>query len=56
MTPLTIDDAYEMARSIKGYKILNGVRGQGSYDINALTETLVRVSEFAGTKKVGQVK
>ncbi|WP_223282770.1 acetate--CoA ligase family protein [Neobacillus kokaensis] len=44
--PLTMEDAWEMIRSLKGYAVLKGIRGQGPYDIQALAETLVKVSEF----------
>jgi acetyltransferase len=44
--PLTKEDAYDMVQSIKGYPILKGIRGKGPYDIEALAETLVKVSEF----------
>lgn len=49
--PLTIEDAKEMIQSIKGYAILKGVRGKGPYDVHALAETLVRVSELCLDQK-----
>ncbi|WP_256218297.1 acetate--CoA ligase family protein [Bacillus sp. MUM 116] len=49
--PLTIEDAWEMIRSLKGYAMLKGIRGQGTYDVQALAETLVKVSEFCLDQK-----
>lgn len=49
--PLTIEDAWEMIRSLKGYAMLKGIRGQGTYDVQALAETIVRVSEFCLDQK-----
>ncbi|PWA10383.1 CoA-binding protein [Pueribacillus theae] len=44
--PLTRKDAIEMIKSIQGYKILEGIRGQKPSDIEALVSTLVHVSDF----------
>lgn len=49
--PLTIEDAKEMIESIKGYALLKGVRGKGPYDVHALAETLVKVSELSLDQK-----
>jgi acetyltransferase len=47
VAPLGLEDAVEMIREIKGYKILSGARGRGKADIPAIAETLVRVSRMA---------
>lgn len=44
ITPLTAQDAREMVRSIKGYKLLQGYRGHNPADIDALEELLLRTS------------
>lgn len=49
--PVTKFDAYEMIQSIKGYPLLKGFRGTGPYDIDALAETIVKVSEFCMDQK-----
>ncbi|QQK80504.1 acetate--CoA ligase family protein [Salicibibacter cibi] len=43
---LSEQDAEDMIRSIKGYKILEGTRGKAPADINALICALVKISEF----------
>jgi acyl-CoA synthetase (NDP forming) len=47
VAPLALDDALEMVREIKGYKILSGARGRAKADIPAIADTLVRVSRLA---------
>lgn len=49
--PLNIKDAKEMIQSIKGYEILKGIRNKGPYDIQALAETIVKVSELSVDQK-----
>ncbi|WP_234028601.1 acetate--CoA ligase family protein [Lentibacillus sp. Marseille-P4043] len=44
--PLTRRDAEEMVRSIKGYKILEGVRKEDPSDIDALVTALINLSFF----------
>jgi acyl-CoA synthetase (NDP forming) len=46
IVPLTRFDAAEMMREIKGYKLLEGYRGQGPADIPALESLLLKVSGF----------
>jgi acetate---CoA ligase (ADP-forming) len=46
ITPLTDRDAAEMIREIKGYRLLTGYRGHPSADLDALEETLLRVSRL----------
>jgi len=46
--PLTDVDAREMVRAIRGYPLLEGVRGQAAVDVVALEEILQRVSQLVG--------
>jgi acyl-CoA synthetase (NDP forming) len=46
VTPVSPQDAAEMIREIKGYKLLSGFRGQPPVDLPALEQMLVRVSQF----------
>ena len=46
ITPLTDFDAAEMIRGIKGYRLLTGYRGHAPADLEALEETLLRVSRL----------
>ncbi|MFB0564157.1 MAG: acetate--CoA ligase family protein [Candidatus Aminicenantaceae bacterium] len=43
---LSEEDALEMIRSIKGYPILQGARGEKAADIKKLTEILIRLSQL----------
>jgi acyl-CoA synthetase (NDP forming) len=47
VAPLGLEDALEMIREIKGYKILSGARGRAKADISSIADTLVRVSRLA---------
>ena len=46
LIPLTKADAYEMVHEIKAAKILEGVRGQGPRDVDALVEVILAVSKM----------
>jgi acyl-CoA synthetase (NDP forming) len=46
IVPLEREDAREMIREIKGYKLLEGYRGREPVDIATLEETLLKVSQF----------
>jgi acetyl coenzyme A synthetase (ADP forming)-like protein len=46
ITPLTDRDAAEMIRGIKGYRLLTGYRSHPPVDLEALKETLLRVSRL----------
>ncbi len=46
ITPLTDRDAAEMIRAIKGYRLLTGYRGHPPADLDALEETLLRISRL----------
>jgi acyl-CoA synthetase (NDP forming) len=46
IVPLEPKDAREMVREIKGFPVLEGVRGQEPADIEALEKLILQVSEF----------
>jgi len=46
--PLTDVDAREMVRAIRGYPLLEGMRGEPAVDVVALEEILQRVSQLVG--------
>ncbi|HEX6971078.1 MAG TPA: acetate--CoA ligase family protein, partial [Limnochordia bacterium] len=46
ITPLTDQDAVEMVRGIRGYKLLDGYRGAPKADQQALVDILLRVSHL----------
>ena len=46
--PVSDVDAREMVRGIRGYKLLEGVRGETSVDLIALEEIIQRVSQLVG--------
>ncbi|HEX5647527.1 MAG TPA: acetate--CoA ligase family protein [Nitrospira sp.] len=46
VAPLTDRDATEMVRTIKGYRLLTGYRGQPAVDLKAIEEVLLRVSRL----------
>jgi len=46
IVPLEPKDAREMVREIKGFAVLEGVRGQKPADLAALESLILRVSEF----------
>jgi acetyltransferase len=52
--PVTELDAREMVRSIRGYRLLEGVRGETSVDLVALEEAIQRVSQLVGDHEVIQ--
>ena len=45
--PLKERDAWEMIKETKGYKILEGVRGDKRSDLEAIVKTLITVSQLA---------
>jgi acetyltransferase len=47
VTPLSQSDAEQMVKEIKGYPILQGVRGKKRADIKAVVDVLQRVSRLA---------
>jgi acetyltransferase len=46
--PVTDIDAAEMIRQVKGYKLLEGVRGEKGIDVASLEETIQRISQLVG--------
>ena len=45
--PLNEKDAWSMIREIKGYTVLEGVRGDSSSDMSAIVRVLMTVSQLA---------
>ncbi len=46
--PVSTVDALEMIRSLRGYRILEGVRGEEGVDLERLSEVIERVSQMVG--------
>ncbi|MFX1304663.1 MAG: acetate--CoA ligase family protein [Promethearchaeota archaeon] len=46
IAPITEYDANEMIHEIKGFPILDGYRGKSKADINAIVETLLKISDL----------
>ncbi len=46
VVPLEYRDAQEMVREIRGWSLLEGVRGQSGYDVEALIKLLLTVSQM----------
>jgi acyl-CoA synthetase (NDP forming) len=46
IVPLEPKDARQMVREIKGFPVLEGVRGQAPADLEALEKLILKVSEF----------
>jgi len=46
--PVSTVDAAEMIRSLRGYRILEGVRGEKGVDLEQLAEVIGRVSQLVG--------
>lgn len=46
LAPLTKRDAMEMIMETKGYQLLKGYRGEGVHDIEAVAESLLRMSQL----------
>jgi acetate---CoA ligase (ADP-forming) subunit beta len=54
VVPLTPKDAREMIKEIKGYKLLNGYRGQEPVNLAILEDILLRLSDFC--EKTPEIK
>lgn len=52
--PITLEDAEQMIKSIKGYEILAGVRGK-SVNIEALKDVLVKVCRLASKERIKEM-
>jgi acyl-CoA synthetase (NDP forming) len=46
LAPLSEEDALAMISSIKGFPILEGIRGEKPVDLDALVEILIRFSQL----------
>ncbi len=46
IAPISLLDAEEMVREIRGYSVLKGIRGNPPVDFKALTDVLMKVSQF----------
>ncbi len=46
--PVTRTDAEEMIRSIRGFSLLEGIRGEAPSDLKILSEVILRVSQLVG--------
>ncbi|MCE9536730.1 MAG: acetate--CoA ligase family protein, partial [Nitrospirae bacterium] len=46
ITPLTDRDAAQLVREIKGYRLLQGYRGQPPADVEAIEDILLRISRL----------
>lgn len=46
LAPLARHDAEEMVRDIKGYRILEGMRGKPPADVDAIVDAILRVSQL----------
>jgi succinyl-CoA synthetase beta subunit len=49
--PFGPDEARAMIAEIKGFPLLTGVRGRPAADLSALTDALVRLSQFAASNR-----
>ena len=49
--PLKEEEALEMLKSLKSFKLLNGYRGTEKCDIKALCQTIVEISNYAQANK-----
>ena len=47
VTPLRPHEAREMVRGIRGFKLLEGVRGEAGADLDLLVEILLRIAQLA---------
>jgi acyl-CoA synthetase (NDP forming) len=47
LAPVSENKAHAMVRSLKGYPLLCGFRGRSAVDVDALVDTICRVSELA---------
>jgi acetyltransferase len=47
VAPLSISDAEQMVKEIKGYQLLQGVRGKKPSDVKAIVDVLLRISRLA---------
>ncbi|MBU4369136.1 acetate--CoA ligase family protein [Patescibacteria group bacterium] len=53
--PVSKKDALEMIKEIKSYKVLTGLRGKQSVNINSLADIIVKLSELSLKEKVEEI-
>lgn len=46
--PVTDLDAHDMVRSIRGYRLLEGIRGEPPADLDTIIDAILRVSQLVG--------
>lgn len=51
IAPLSKIDAYEMVRQIKGYPVLEGIRGEEPSDIEAIVDIIMKVSSLVSANE-----
>jgi hypothetical protein len=51
LAPVSTAEALEMLRSLKGYKLLAGFRGAKPVALDALAETIARISELGSDQR-----
>jgi len=51
LLPITLDDARDMLRELRGFPILQGIRGRAPRDIEAIARTLVAVSDLVSAHR-----
>ncbi|MCZ6474065.1 MAG: acetate--CoA ligase family protein [SAR324 cluster bacterium] len=47
LAPFSVEEAHRMIREVRGYPLLEGVRGQPPADVEALAQALAQLSAFA---------
>ncbi|NLC86730.1 MAG: CoA-binding protein, partial [Bacteroidales bacterium] len=47
LAPLSKEDAHNIIKEIKSYKLLTGTRGEKSVNIDAIEDVLIKVSQLA---------
>lgn len=52
VAPITQKEALEMIAEIKGYQVLKGIRGKKPYDIDAISDILIKVSEMVEKENI----
>jgi acyl-CoA synthetase (NDP forming) len=50
IAPFGVDEARRMIREVKGFPLLDGARGRPKADVEALAQTLSRLSLFAAAR------
>ena len=55
LAPLTTDEASRLIRRIRGFRLLQGFRGSGAVDLEALSGILVNASEMMATGLIEEI-